>query len=222
MIDDFFVGVEHRWPAGRDDLHWHLLLPPDEVEEQLVGPYREILDRPGLAPVEARWLHTTVMHGGPVAEYRAGEIDTIVDRVRQECAGLAPIDLTFDRPSPGRVGVECAARPGAPGRRLWELTTQIDAEVTGRRFPVLPESWYPHSSVAYGIAGPDRPDRQAIKVALSDHPGEPVTLRASTLVLVAQRHDRRHITWDRLADVRLGTGDTSQADEAGKAETVEG
>ncbi|MFE7113120.1 2'-5' RNA ligase family protein [Streptomyces sp. NPDC057575] len=204
MIEDFFAGVVHRWPAGRADLHWHILVAPEVMEEQLVTPYREVTHRPGLAPVEAQWVHTTVMHGGPMDEYRPGEIDTIVDRVAAECERIAPIELTFDRPTPGRVGVECAARPGAPGRRLWELTTRIDQEVTGNRFPVIPSRWYPHASLAYGVAGPERADRQAMKVLLSDHPGQPVVLRADTITLVAQRHDRQNITWEHLADVTLG------------------
>jgi len=68
-VEDFFAQVEsrrHAWPAGRDDLHRHLLYDDVLVEEQLVAPYRELTHRPGLAPVPARWMHTTVMHGGPV------------------------------------------------------------------------------------------------------------------------------------------------------------
>ncbi|MGQ7754820.1 2'-5' RNA ligase family protein (plasmid) [Streptomyces sp. WC2508] len=206
MIEDFFAGVEGRWPAGRADLHWHILFAPEMTEEHLVAPYREVTHRPGLAPVEARWVHTTVMHGGPVAEYAPGEIDTIVDRVRQECQAIAPIDLTFDRPSPGRVAVECAARPGAPGRRLWELTTRVDREVTGGRFPLTPKSWYPHASIAYGVTGPARANQQSVKALLSDHPGQPVVLRADSISLVAQSHDRQHITWEHLANVRLNGG----------------
>ncbi|MFD4764278.1 2'-5' RNA ligase family protein [Streptomyces sp. NPDC058439] len=206
MIEDFFSTVEGRWPAGRADLHWHILGAPEVVEELLVAPYKEITHRPGLAPVEARWIHTTVMHGGPMEQYQPGEIDMIVDRVRQACEEIAPFDLNFDVPVPGRVSVGCAARPGAPGRRLWELTTRIDGEVTGGRFPVIPQSWHPHSSLAYGVAGPERADRQTMKVLLSDHQGGPVVLRADTISLVAQSHDRQHITWEHLADVRLGGG----------------
>ncbi|MFH9426287.1 2'-5' RNA ligase family protein [Streptomyces sp. NPDC017529] len=184
LVEDFYAEVETRanaWPAGRSDLH-----------------------QPGLAPVDARWVHTTVMHGGPVQEYKPGEIDTILERVRAECATLAPFDLVFDRPAIGRVAVECTARPGAPARRLWELTTRIDAEVTGGRFPTTPSGgYYPHSSLAYGVAGPERANRQAMKSLLSDHPGEPVVLRAEKISLVAQSHDRRHITWQHIADASL-------------------
>ncbi|WP_382033480.1 2'-5' RNA ligase family protein [Streptomyces aurantiacus] len=194
---------EYPWPAGRADLHWHLLFDPQVLDEALVRPYRELTHRPGLAPVAARWMHTTVMHGGPVAAYTSTEIDTIVDRVRAACESIAPFDLVFDRPTIGTVGIEFPARPGAPARHLWELTTRVDAEVTAARFPLLPSAYYPHLTGAYGVAGPQRADRREMKVLLSDHPGEPVTLRAQKLSLVAQWHDRRHITWEHLADVPL-------------------
>ncbi|NXY95811.1 hypothetical protein HYE82_15705 [Streptomyces sp. BR123] len=205
-MDDFFARVtsrKHAWPAGRADLHWHILHTPAAVG-QLTDPYRELVDRPGLAWVEERWMHTTILHGGPMQEYRPGEIDAILARVRQECTAVEPFELTYDRPTPGTVAVERAARPGAPGRRLWELTARIDAEVTGNRFPLIPAAWYPHTSLAYGVSGPERPDRSAIKVALSDVQDGPVTLTVDRMALVAQSHDGRHITWEHLADVSLG------------------
>lgn len=214
-MDDFFAEVErsaYGWPAGRADLHWHILFDPALLNTVLVAPYRELLQRRGLAPVEARWLHTTLMHGGPMDAYEHGEIGTIIERVRQECAALAPFDLVFDRPEIGRAGVACAARPGAPARTLWELTTRIDAEVTGSRFPTIPSSYYPHQSLAYGTGGAVRADRHTMKVLMSDHPGEPVVLRAERISLVAQVHDRRHITWEHIADVPLGAGDPPSQD----------
>lgn len=63
-MEDFFEEVESRkqaWPAGRADLHWHILFDPAVLQEQLAGPYREITHRPGLAPVEVRWMHTTLV-----------------------------------------------------------------------------------------------------------------------------------------------------------------
>ncbi|MBW1597255.1 2'-5' RNA ligase family protein [Streptomyces sp. JJ38] len=206
-MDDFFARVRTRnasWPAGRADLHWHILFPADVVEDRLVGPYRKLTSGPGLARVEARWLHTTLMHGGPITEYRPGEIDEITARVAKECVSITPFELTYGRPSVGNVAIELTAWPGERSRRLWELTTRIDAEVTGGRFPVIPAAHYPHASLAYADAEAAKADRTALKVALSDLPGEPVTLPVTSISLVAQSHDNRHITWEHLATVPLG------------------
>ncbi|MEU5417854.1 2'-5' RNA ligase family protein [Streptomyces sp. NPDC020667] len=206
LVQDFFAGVESRrnaWPAGRADLHWHLLFDEATVHRTLVEPYREITHQPGLASVAARWLHCTILHAGPVAEYREQQLADIVERVTKECENTRAFDLVFDRPSVGTVAVECAARPGEPARQLWEITARVDAEVTGDRYPLIPAVYYPHVSLAYGTAGDVRADRRALKVALSDHPGEPVRLRADRLCLVAQSHDRRHITWTPIAEVPL-------------------
>lgn len=206
-MEDFYGEAERRrqnaWPAGRVDLHWHVLFDPKVMDAALVQPYREVTHRPGLSAVDARWLHLTVLHAGPVDRYRAGEIDSVVARVREACGAIAPFDVTIDRPVVSRVAVECAVRPGAPMRRLWELTSCIDAEVTGSRFPQIPAGYYPHLALAYGVGGPVRADRLAMNIRLSDLPGEPVQLRAERLSLVAQSHDRQHITWERLADIEL-------------------
>lgn len=68
FVEDFFAGVESRrnaWPAGRADLHWHLLFDEETVHRTLVDPYRDITAHSGLAAVAARWLHCTVLHAGP-------------------------------------------------------------------------------------------------------------------------------------------------------------
>ncbi|MFF3730955.1 2'-5' RNA ligase family protein [Streptomyces sp. NPDC002476] len=206
VVGDFFQTVEtrqHAWPAGRADLHWHLLFEEQVVREVLVEPYRSITHRPGLAPVQAPWTHCTVLHGGPVDQYRNGEITEITGRVAKECQTIPAFDLTVDRPAIGTVAVECAARPGAPARQLWKLTARVDADVTGNRFPLIPAVYAPHISLAYGVASPVRADRRQLKAALSDQPGEMVVLRATRLCLVAQSHNRRHITWTPIAEVVL-------------------
>ncbi|SOD67088.1 2'-5' RNA ligase superfamily protein [Streptomyces zhaozhouensis] len=206
-VADFFGEIEtrhHAWPAGRADLHWHLLFDPATTEQHLVEPYRAITHHPGLAPVPARWLHLTVLHAGPVANYQPDELAHVTKLVADECASLKPFDLLIDRPSVGRVAIECAARPGAPARRLWELTSNVDAAVTGGRNPLIPNTYYPHLSLAYGTAGPHRATRTTLKAILSDLPGGPVTLRATHLSLVAQSHDRHHITWTPITNIPLG------------------
>lgn len=193
---------------GRADLHWHVLFDPAVVQERLVVPYREITHRAGVAPVEARWVHATVMHGGPVERYEAGRSARSPNGSarRPRTSSLSTWSSTVRR-SAGS-GWSAPPVPGRRTRRLWELTTRIDAEVTGARFPTIPSVYYPHLSLAYGVAGEERADRRAMKAAMPDldPPGEPVVLRAERMSLVAQSHDRQFITWNHLADVPLHGG----------------
>uniref|UniRef100_UPI002F907B07 hypothetical protein n=1 Tax=Streptomyces sp. NBC_01553 TaxID=2975877 RepID=UPI002F907B07 len=50
----------------------------------------------------------------------------------------------------------------------------------------------PHASIAYGVAGPARANRQSMKALLSDHPGQPVVLWADTLRLATVLLDLGH------------------------------
>ncbi|MFE2992914.1 hypothetical protein [Streptomyces sp. NPDC059262] len=56
---------------------------------------------------------------------------------------------------------------------------------------------------AYAGADEHLADRGALKVALSDLPGQPVILPVTTLTLVAEWH-LREVRWDVLAEVPLG------------------
>jgi 2'-5' RNA ligase len=207
-MDNFFARVMNRtaaWPAGRRDLHWHIL-PSEEEAKALTEPYRHVVSTPGLNPVPARWLHITVLHAGPEADTSQAEIDAMVDKVRAAAVEVEPFELTLFPPAVGTVALECAGYPGAPARRLWELTATASQQVMGDgRFTLIPASYYPHTSVAY--AGPDAhlADRTALKVALSDTAAVAVTVRAHTLSLVSQWHDgKSKIVWEELASVPLG------------------
>jgi 2'-5' RNA ligase len=203
-MQSFFETVIHRWPAGQEDYHWHLLFPEDLVSQQLVEPYRGLTHgRDQLRPVPARWVHLTLLHSGPVGQISAAELDQITDLVREQCTTVAPFSLTFDRPAVGRVAVECIARPGPPARQLWQITADATAAVTGTRFPLIPDLYYPHLSLAYGTGDSDT-GRRAMKAWLSDDVDTgPVTLPATHLSLVAQSYDMQHITWRHLTDVPL-------------------
>lgn len=207
-MDDFFARVEnreHAWPAGRADLHWHVLFDTEQVREMLTDPYRELTHRPGIAPVAPEWLHMTVLHSGPRADATDEEITQIVDRVRARAADVEPFEVTFAQPSPGNVAIECLGRPGAPARALWEMTWQQTRAVVGDRWPLVPGPYWPHVSLGYA-AGPDAAgvDRTLLKVWLSDHGRGEVTLRADRLAVVAQYHTRREILWTVLEEIPLG------------------
>ncbi|OII62117.1 hypothetical protein BJP40_03665 [Streptomyces sp. CC53] len=84
------------------------------------------------------------------------------------------------------------------------MTWAAQHAVVGDRWPLIPAMSYPHLSHAYAGADGHLADRGALKVLLSDLPGTPVTVPVTTLTLVAEWHDCREITWDVLAEVRLG------------------
>lgn len=206
-MDDFFQRVEgrqHAWPAGRRDLHWHVLFPVDEVRRKLTKPYQGLSHRAGIEPVAPEWAHMTVLHSGPEDEATAAEISQITDRISKHARRIAPFDVTFAQPAVGNVAIECLGRPGTPARALWEATWSATHAVVGERWPRIPANYYPHISLGYATAAAEKADREAMKVWLSDHGQGEVTLRAQRLVFVAQWHDRRRILWDTLADLPLG------------------
>jgi 2'-5' RNA ligase len=201
-VDSFFDRVTGRWPAGREDYHWHVI-PPAVVARALVEPYRELTTgREGLAPVAPEWVHVTLLHSAPVDQLSDGEVAQIVDRVRTRCATVPAFTLTLDRPHIAGVAVECPGRPGAPARRLWQMLAEVTGEVTGGRIPTLPAVYYPHTSLAYGTA--NGVDHRPMKLWLSDCDAGPVSFPVTQVSLVAQSHDLRYITWRHILDVELG------------------
>lgn len=165
----------------------------------------EVLTQPGLAVVEPEWLHTTLLHGGPLREYRDGEIEEIARRTREACERVSPFWMAYDRPAVGNVAVERGGWPGRPGQALHDLVALIHDEVTEGRFPRIPADWYPHTSLAYA-AGEDAAtvNRQRLKLALSDVEAETVAVRVDRITLVAQTHDSWYqLTWRQLDYVRL-------------------
>ncbi|EYT77949.1 hypothetical protein CF54_40075 [Streptomyces sp. Tu 6176] len=206
VVEDFFARVEkraHAWPAGRKDLHW-LIIPDQELAQVLFEPYRELAEQPGLCPVWPEWMHLTVLHAGPQDSATPAEIDRLVTGVARRAARLEPFDVVLSRPDIGTAAVESKGYPGAPLRRLWEMTWQVQQTVVGDRWPLIPSSPYPHVTHAYAGADGHLADRGALKVLLSDLPGGPVTVPVTTLTLVAEWHDRSEIMWDVLAEVPLG------------------
>jgi hypothetical protein len=149
-------------------------------------------------------MHSTLLHMGPQDSASTSEINRLAREVAHRATSAAPFDLTLSRPDIGTVAIESKGFPGAPHRALWEMTWQATQAVVGSRWPRIPTTSYPHLSHAYAGDDGHLADRGALKVVLSDLPGEPVTLPVTTLTLVAEWHDRREIRWDVIAEVPLG------------------
>ncbi|MGW1022080.1 2'-5' RNA ligase family protein [Streptomyces niveus] len=207
-MQDFFEAVENRgnrWPAGRRDLHWHLLPPStQDTVDALLGPYGDLIRTPGMEMVLPRWMHVTVLHAGPHASASDDEVAQMVGLVREAVAGTGPVTLTFSRPSIGTVAIERAARPGAAARALWDATWAATTAVVGERWELLPEIYQPHLTIAYAGADAAHADRAEMKASLSDIDAGEVTMAFPELTLVSQWHDHRRITWEPLATVALG------------------
>lgn len=203
-MDDFFATVEHRWPPRRPDYHWHVLFDSALTRAAWFEPYRDLTHaHANLAPVAPEWYHLTLLHSAPVEELSDQAISDITDLVRQRCAAIRPFEITIDRPNIGTVAIECPGRQGAATHQLWETVAAATKQVTGDRFATLPEPgrYYPHTSLAYATGNLDH---RPLKVWMSDSDLEPVTFPVPRIHLVAQQHDRRHITWEHVLEIPLG------------------
>lgn len=200
-MESFFDRVSGIWPAGRRDLHWHLLPTPQEALA-LAAPYTGFF-RPGLPGVPLHRLHCTLLHtvGLPLEGI---DLDTLLDGVEAWAQQVQPFTVTFDRPAIGTVALELSGWPGAPFTALVEAVTH-SMERTGTAFKAAP-SRYPHISLAYTSEGSDAIESWSLKAALAALDG-PLsgTVLADRLHLVEQWHDGTQILWEPIAEIPLGT-----------------
>jgi 2'-5' RNA ligase len=203
-MESFFAGAAGRWPAGRRDLHWHVL-PGPPAAGLLAGQYRELTARPDLEPVRPEWLHITVHHGPPAAQLSTAQAARLAALVAEACAGIAPFAVTAGRAEAWHAGIVCPVRPGQPLRELHQVTAAAAARVTGTAAPG-PDDYYPHLTLAYAT-GPA--DHRPLRAWLADSDAAEVPLPVTELALVAQRHDGRAITWELLDRVALAAGPPS-------------
>lgn len=205
-MDSFFDRVEQAWPAGRRDLHWHVL--PAALEAMtLAKPYTGLTVTRGLHRVIPEWMHCTVLHaiGADVDTDPAvgAGIDLLVADVTRRVAAVEPFTLTFGRPDIGQVAIEAPGWPGRPHRTLAEHVMAAHRELWGDAHRLSP-SRFPHMSLAYAGKGADAIDSHGLKAQLSDIQGaQTADVYVDRLHLVAQSHDGATITWQPLAEVPL-------------------
>ncbi|MEU6664271.1 2'-5' RNA ligase family protein [Streptomyces sp. NPDC046821] len=201
-MESFFARVGKVWPAGRRDLHWHLLPSPEEAEKLLSAYPADRFSRPGLVRVPSEWLHCTLVHAvGMTAEHV--DVDALIAGTQELARQTRPFRLTFDRPAVGPVAVEISGWPGEPFTSLVDGLTALLDEHHGGEFK-LAASRYPHMSIAYTAAGAEAVDAGDLRQSLA-HLDGPLshTLHATRLHLVEQWHDGSTITWRTLASLPL-------------------
>ncbi|WP_374777136.1 2'-5' RNA ligase family protein [Streptomyces sp. NBC_01310] len=198
-MESFFERVGRFWPAGRRDLHWHILPTLDEALA-LAAPYTGFF-RPGLPGVPLQGMHCTLLHAVGLG-YEDADVDALLKDVGAYARAVPPFTLTFDRPAVGNVGVEISGWPGAPFDGIVEAVTQAMVR-TGAPFTAAP-SRYPHISLAYASDGAEGVEAVSLKAALAaiDSPLSGTVL-ADRLHLVEQWHDGAQIMWEPIAEVPL-------------------
>ncbi|MFI8515938.1 2'-5' RNA ligase family protein [Streptomyces sp. NPDC085460] len=199
-MESFFQRVSGFWPAGRRDLHWHIL-PTLQEAAALAAPYEGIY-RPGLVRVPLQWQHCTLLHAVGLAPEDV-DTDALVADARGRLAAVEPFTLTFDRPSVGTVAVEISGWPGRPAADLVDTLTQATLR-TGAACRIAPSA-SPHTSIAYTGAGAEALERAELAAALAGIDGPlSSTVHVDRVHLVAQWHDGAHIQWEQIATVPLG------------------
>ncbi|MFL4909511.1 hypothetical protein ACJ6WF_41625 [Streptomyces sp. MMS24-I2-30] len=110
-MENFYARVGRFWPAGRRDLHWHILPTPQEARA-LAAPYKGFA-RPGLPGVPEQWMHCTLLHA---VDLGRGDVhtDALIADAAEYARTARPFTLTFDRPSIGVMAVEISGWPRQP------------------------------------------------------------------------------------------------------------
>jgi 2'-5' RNA ligase len=199
-MEDFFASVAGRWPPGREDYHWHVLPGTELARQRLARPYAELTSQPGLAPVRPEYMHVTVQHIGPVQEIAPGELAEIAGRVRAGCGSVASFAVTAGRAEAWETSVVCPLRPGYLLGALWHLVTSASKAVTGPRLGISPAVYHPHLSLAYATA---HLDQAPVRAWLADCDAPETALPVTRLVLAAQQHDGREITFRVVDEIPL-------------------
>jgi 2'-5' RNA ligase len=195
-MEDFFAGVSKRWAPGEVHRHWHVLPPTGLVRDHLTERYWGITSGPDVARVEPEDAHITVWHGAPADSTSPETLDKILAEVRAECREVPPFTAVIRRPEAWRTAIVCPVY-GPPLRQLWDIVRRAEAGQPAQG----PKRYFPHMSLAYGIAqGDDHPIRE--RLYSLDYPE--VTVFIDALTLVSQKHDRRSITWTVDAVIPLG------------------
>jgi 2'-5' RNA ligase len=195
-LEDFFTAMAGWWPPGREDYCWHVLPGSTADRERLAGSFRELTERPGLVPVRPEWMHVAVWRLGPASGITGRELARMGRLAQGRCEAIAPFSVTVGRPEAWEAALACPVRSGYRLRFL----RQMLAEAAGVRLGPEPLAYCPHLTAAFAVA---YVDQGPVRAWLSDSEVAETELLVARLVLVAQQHDGREITWRVIDEVEL-------------------
>ncbi|MEU7746137.1 2'-5' RNA ligase family protein [Nonomuraea sp. NPDC049158] len=174
------------WRPGRLVYTWHLTFEHAPPLHQLAERYQAALARiEEHNPIPARWLHLTVQAVGFVDEVSEEQLNQITEAVRVRLGELAPVELTFHRPTLLGEGVVLTPTPAEPLHQMWGEVRRGIAEVIGNA-PTAAEQangFHPHVSLTYiNTPGPARPYIDALSAVEAG----PVSVDVEQVVLIVQ------------------------------------
>jgi 2'-5' RNA ligase len=157
---------------------------------------RELTLRPGLVSVRPEQMHVAVQRLGPASETTGRELARMTRLAQVRCEAIAPFTVTVGRAEAWATAVVCSVRPGYRLRFL----RQIIAEAAGGTLGPEPTAYCPHLPIAVAVADVGQGQ---VRAWISECEAPEAELAVARLVLVAQQHDGREITWRVIDEVAL-------------------
>ncbi|MFD1547742.1 2'-5' RNA ligase family protein [Nonomuraea guangzhouensis] len=149
------------WHPGRLIYTWRLTFECAPQLHQLAERYQSALSViGGHNPIPAQWLHLTVQSVGFVDEVPEELLDQVTKAVGVRLGGVAPIELSFRRPTVIGEAVVLAPTPAEPLHQLWGEVRNGIADVTGNASTAAEQvkGFRPHVSLTYfNTPGPAQP-----------------------------------------------------------------
>jgi 2'-5' RNA ligase len=195
-MEDYFAELAGWWPAGREDYCWHVLPGSAADRERLAGSVRELTLRPGLVAVRPEQMHVTVQRLGPASETTGRELARMTRLAQLRCEAMAPFTVTAGRVEAWETAVVCPVRPGYRLRFLRQILTDAAGGTLGPE----PAAYCPHLTLAFAVADVGQGQ---VRAWISECEPPEAELAVGRLVLVAQHHDGREITWRVIDEVAL-------------------
>lgn len=191
------------WHIGARFYTWHITFSDQQEVVALADHYRSSLAKQSSVDVvPPAWLHLTMQGIGFVDQINQGEVDAIVERARQRCAELDPLELSIGAPHIDPESIQIAVQPAESVRTLRTAIRAAIGDVWGTdRVPEPAEPFNPHMSLGYINAdGPAQP----LDDIITHTPHVKAKAVADTCQLIVLNRDKGMYVWEPYATVQIG------------------